>query len=66
MNKNNQGFVLKIVLIIVAIIALKYYFQFDVIEWLKSPEIRAIWEPLWLFVVRFYNWLDALVRGWVT
>ncbi len=64
--KNNQGFIIKIVIIIIAIIALKYYFQFDVIEWLKSPAVRAFWEPVWGFAITFYNWLDALVRGWVT
>ncbi|OHA92958.1 MAG: hypothetical protein A3H52_02785 [Candidatus Zambryskibacteria bacterium RIFCSPLOWO2_02_FULL_39_26] len=64
--KNNKGFVWKIIIIIAALIALKYYFQFDFIEWLKSPAVRAFWEPIWNLFVRLYQWLDVLVRGWVT
>ncbi|GEM_PF-2890535 len=64
--KNNRGFIAKIVLIIVALIALKYLFHFDVIEYLKSPQAQKYIGPVWSIIKSFYNWLDDLVRGWVT
>ena len=62
---NNKGFIAKIVLIIVAIIALKYYFHFDVLEWIKSTEGKKIVEPAITTVKNFYSFLDNLVKGWV-
>ena len=59
MKRNKTGgFITKIVLIIIALIALKYYFHFDVLEWLKSQEGQKIIGPLITFTKNFYNYLD--------
>jgi hypothetical protein len=66
MRQNREdGFIAKIVRIIVALIALKYYFHFDFIEWLKSPSGQNIVGPTWSVIKSFYDWLDNLVKGWV-
>ncbi len=62
----NQGFVTRIVLVIVAIIAIKYYYHFDTIEFIKSDKVQAVIQPIIHNVVTFYNWLDNLVKGWVS
>ena len=64
--KRDQGFIMKIVLIIVAIVALKYFFHIDVLAWLKTPAAHKIIDPLWDATKAFYSWLDALVKGWVS
>lgn len=63
--KSNQGFIVKIVIIIIAIIALKYYFHWDLISWINSPNAHKYYDPIWAGVKTFYSWLDNLVRGWV-
>ncbi|TSC70734.1 MAG: hypothetical protein CEO12_110 [Parcubacteria group bacterium Gr01-1014_46] len=64
--KKDQGFVVRIVLIIVALIAIKYYFHFDIVEWVKSPGVQKYLGFLVTFAKTLYGWLDDLVRGWVS
>lgn len=63
--KSNQGFVAKIVLIVIALIAIKYYFHFDIIEWIKSDSGHKIFGPIIHYTKVFYNFLDNLVKGWI-
>lgn len=63
--KKDRGFVVRILLVIVALIALKYYFHFDLIEWIKSEQGQKIIGPVWSIVKSVYYWLDGLVSGWV-
>lgn len=64
--KKNEGFIMKIVLLIVAVIALKYFLHFDIIEWIKSPEVQKIIQPVISFIKSIYNWLDNFVRNLVS
>lgn len=64
--KNEEGFIAKIVLIVVALITIKYYFHFDIIEWIKSDAGQKIFGPIIHYTKAFYNFLDNLVRSWVT
>ena len=64
--KNNRGFIGRIVLLIVAVIALKYFLKFDLIEWLKSSKAQEIIQPTITFLKTFYDWLDGIVRGIVS
>lgn len=64
-NKTNEGFVVKILLIIVAIVILKYYFDFDILEYLKSPQAQKVIVPVWGAIKSVYFWVDEIVRGWV-
>jgi hypothetical protein len=68
MKKNNTsegGFIMKIVLLIVAIIALKYFLDFDLIEWFKSDKVQAVIQPVWTLIKDIYAWLDNFVRNLV-
>jgi len=60
--KTNQGFIGRILLLIIAVIALKYFLDFDIIEWFKSPRAQEIIQPTVTFLKTVYNWLDNLVR----
>ncbi len=57
-----KGFVMKIVLIVVALVALKFYFDFDVIEWIKSPIGQKIVGPIWDFFKAGYE----IIKGWLS
>jgi hypothetical protein len=60
--KTNGGFIGKMILLIVAIIALKYYFHFDIVEFFKTPEAQKFIGPIWNGIIAFYNLLDTLVK----
>lgn len=59
--QKDQGFIMRIVLLVVALIALKYYLDFDLIEWLKSPAVQKIIIPIWNFIKNIYSWVIGLV-----
>lgn len=61
--KKDQGFIMKIVLLIVAVIALKYFLHFDLIEWIKSEKVQEAVQPVVSFIKSIYYWLDNFVRG---
>ncbi len=65
-TRNNEGFISKIVLIIIALILIKYYFHFDIIEWIKSDSGQKIFGPIIHYIKAFYNYIDNLVKGWVS
>ncbi len=60
--RTNQGFVVKIVLIIVALIFVKYYFHIDIVEWYKSPTGQKYVGSIWNMIKDFYNWADNYAR----
>lgn len=62
MNLNNKGFITKIIVIVVALVALKYYLDFDIVEWVKSPTGQKIVGPVWNFIKAGYE----IVKGWVS
>ena len=61
MKEKKQGFVKTVILIIIALIALKYAFHFDVIEYLKSPGPQKIITDVWNWIKSAYNWLDSFI-----
>lgn len=68
MNKktSESGFIKQILLVIIALIALKYFLHFDVIEWIKSDQGQKIFGPIVRFTINTYNFIDSLVKGWVS
>ncbi len=62
-TKSQRGFIMKIILLIVAVIALKYFLHFDIIEWLKSPKVQEGIKPIVSLLKDIYTWLDNFVRG---
>lgn len=65
-NRMDRGFVSKIILIIIALVAIKYYYHFDIIEWIKSDQGQKIIDPLVTFSKNAYAFIDNLVKGWTT
>ncbi|HEY4505417.1 MAG TPA: hypothetical protein VJG67_01885 [Candidatus Paceibacterota bacterium] len=63
--KTNQGFIGRIILLIVAVVALKYFLDFDLIAWLRSPDVQSAVQPIVSFVMSIYDWLDQVVRALV-
>jgi hypothetical protein len=63
---NNKGFIMRIVLLIGAIIALKYFFHFDLFEWFKSPKAQEIIQPTITFLKSVYALLNDFVRSIVS
>jgi len=59
MNKNpsdnTSGFIKTIILIIIALALLKFVFDFDVIDFLKKPEVGEWFRKLWDFVVGIWD-----------
>lgn len=64
--EKNRGFIGRIILLIIAVIALKYFLNFDIIEWLKSPEVQAVLMPIINFFKNIYLWFDNFVRNLVS
>ncbi len=62
-RNKNEGFILKIVIIIVALVALKYVLHFDLIEWLKTDTAKGIYMPIWSGIKNLYFWIDSLFRS---
>ena len=65
MKKDQGGFMTRIIILIVAIIAIKYYFHFDIVEFVKSDTIQSIIMPIINTVKSIYGWLDRLVSSWL-
>ncbi|MES3004681.1 MAG: hypothetical protein V4690_01055 [Patescibacteria group bacterium] len=66
-NKNNEGgFIMKIVLLIAAIIALKVFLDFDLIAWLQSEAVMQYVRPVIDWLKEAYYWLDEFVRNLVS
>lgn len=65
-NRMDGGFVSKIILIVIALVAVKYYYHFDIIEWIKSDQGQKIIGPLVMFTKNTYTFIDNLVKGWTT
>ncbi len=61
--KTNKGFIGRIILLIAAIIALKYFLNFDIIEWLRSSKAQELIQPTITFFKTIYVWLDGLVKS---
>lgn len=55
MKIKGRGFITTIVLIIIAIILLKYWLDIDVIKFLKSPEVKAFFLKIWEFIVSLWQ-----------
>ena len=42
-SETNKGFIRLIIVIIVALVILKFFFDFDVIEYLQSDKFAPVW-----------------------
>ena len=49
-TKQNSGFIKLIIVIIVALVILKFFFDFDVIEYLQSNRFTPVWD----YIVKYF------------
>ncbi len=61
-TKHNEGFVVKIVIIVVALVFVKYYFEIDIVEWYNSPAGQKYVGWIWNMIKDFYGFVDNYVR----
>ncbi|KND49386.1 MAG: hypothetical protein AB198_02825 [Parcubacteria bacterium C7867-003] len=62
-SKRNEGFVVKIVVIVIALVFVKYYFDIDIVEWYNSPSGQKYVGWIWTMIKDFYNFVDTYVRN---
>jgi hypothetical protein len=62
-RQNNEGFVVKIVIIVVALVFVKYYFEIDIVEWYNSPMGQKYVGTIWEMIKGFYVWVDNYVSN---
>lgn len=56
---------MKLVLIIVGLIALKHFYNFDLVEWAKTPAGQKILLPIWEGIKNLYSYLDGVIGAWI-
>ena len=59
---SKKGFILKIIIIIVALIALGIYFRIDIVGIIKKPETQNILKGLWNGLRATFNYLKSLLH----
>jgi hypothetical protein len=58
-----KGFIGYIVLIIIAVILLKFWLDIDVIDWLNRPEVKDFFTKIWLFISHIWdNYIWASIK----
>ena len=62
-TNKNSGFVTQIILIIVALVLVKYIFHFDIVVWFQTPGPQHIIQTVWGYVTSIYNWVDKTIAG---
>jgi len=61
--KTNEGLIMRVVLIIIAIVALKYFLHFDLIAWINSEAGQKVIQPIWNLIKSFYFWVENFFRS---
>lgn len=61
-QKGERGFIKTIILVVVGIVAVKYIFDIDIIEWYNSPTGQKYAGTVWNLIKDFYFWVDSLFR----
>lgn len=60
--KKQDGYIIQIVVIVIALVFIKYYFEFDIVEWYNSPTGQKYVGTIWNLIKDFYTWVDNYVR----
>lgn len=53
--KLKRGFIGYIILIIIAIVLLKFWLQIDVIDWLNKPDVKEFFLKLWSVITLIWE-----------
>jgi hypothetical protein len=57
--------VTSIILIIIALVAVKYAFHFDIVEYWKTPQVQGYVHSIETWAKGLYDWLDKTVAHYV-
>lgn len=53
--KKNRGFIKTIIIIVVALALLKYFFDFDILEFLRSDAVKNVFGTIWHIISTIWN-----------
>lgn len=70
MNKENytnrkRGFITKIIILIVALVAIKYTLHFDIVEYVHSPQVQAYLHTAQEWAQNVYHTVDTTVNRFI-
>jgi len=58
-----RGFIGYIVIIIIAVVLLKFWFEIDVLEWLTKPEVKDFFTKIFNIIVMIWeNYISPIFR----
>lgn len=58
-KNKDRGFVTAIIVIIIALVALKYAFHFDIVDFLKTPKVHDLIIKILAFIEKVGFWLKS-------
>lgn len=61
-KRGDGGYIKQVILIVVALVAVKYIFHIDIVAWYNSPEGQKYAGTVWNLIKDFYFWVDSLFR----
>ncbi len=64
-KENEKGFITYIILIIIALVALKYAFHFDVVEYWHTTQVQGYVHTGEAWVKTIYDWVDTTVGKYI-
>jgi hypothetical protein len=64
-KEGERGFIKTVILIVAALLAVKYVFHFDIVVWYNSPNGQKYVQPVWNIIKSFYSWADNTVRKYI-
>ena len=54
-KKHSQGFISAIIALVIALALLKYFFNWNVIDFIKSPDVMEVWDYIKRFVLLIWT-----------
>ena len=60
-QKNQKGIIKLIILIVIGLIILKFFFEFDVIDYVESDQFKYYAGGAWRLIVNIWNLLIDIV-----
>jgi len=60
-SNRQRGIVSEIILILVALIALKFFFNFDIVAYLKGPTPQKVIQESFNYLKEIYMWLHDTI-----
>lgn len=62
---SEKGFITYVILIIIALVAVKYAFHFDIVEYWQTPMVQGYVHGIQGWAKAVYDWADSTVAKFV-